>query len=151
MKRSRKLHSDSARVRAALSGLDRLAICLIAFAVLFLVLAVSKLFLPRENSQSGRAPGAPLTDFRFEIPGVAYIRSPLRNSWRRYRAHSSETGNGQISSNWPRSRPLRGLRLGSRVASSPCTFSLPSALFAIGLPRKDQRKKLLCRAAPRAT
>ena len=67
-----RLPDQSVAVKARRRGLDRLAIWLIAFTVLFLVLAVSKLFFPRENPQSATAPGPPFTDFRSEKPGAVH-------------------------------------------------------------------------------
>src|SRR5580693_1631089 len=67
-----KASDQSVDPKVRRSGLDRLAICLITFAVIFLVFAVAKLFFHWENPQSSPGPGAPFTDFRSEKPGAVH-------------------------------------------------------------------------------
>ena len=54
------------------SGLDQLTLGFIAFAVIFLVFAVSKRFFHLENPRSAPTPGAPFSDFRSEKPGTVH-------------------------------------------------------------------------------
>ena len=113
------------------SGLDRLAICLIAFAVIFLVFAVSKLFFHWENPQSAPAPGAPFTDFRSEKPGAMH-KITAKDLPAPYATSSAL--------NWPRTvdRPK------GAWPQAPAGFKVE--LFATGL---DEPRKIIDRAQRR--
>ena len=157
MKHSSEVNSDSVGVKTRRSGLDRLAIWLIALTVLFLVLSVVKLFFHRENPQSATAPTPPFTDFRSEKPGAVHkitakdLPAPYATSSRHSIGRALLIGRRMLGLRPPPdSKSNCSPRvLMSRARSQPrptAMFSLPRAMLATSrysaaLPAMENRSR----------